>query len=348
MLAVALALAASVSWGSADFLGGLTTRRATLWAVVVGSQVVGLAGAALVVLLADRPWIGFGGLWPVLLGGLAGSVAVVTFYRALAIGTMSVVAPISATSALIPFLWGLAGGERPTGLQLAGVALAVAGVLLASVEGSRRGAAVGAGTLPGEPAIGSPPHEAAIRHDAGVTPGVIPGVTPGVTPDGPSDDPPRGPLGSQPDGPSGSGPATSRSQQRRAVALALVAAVGIGIMLLGFDATAKHDPLWAMLGGRLSSACCFAAFLVVLRPRVRIPRSTVAPIVAVGLLDTGANGLFALATTRGYLSLVGVLGSLYPVVTVVLAYLVLRERLARHQLVGVLAALAGVALIAVH
>jgi drug/metabolite transporter (DMT)-like permease len=336
MLAVALALAASVSWGSADFLGGLTTRRATLWAVVVGSQVVGLAGAALVVLLADRPWIGFGGLWPVLLGGLAGSVAVVTFYRALAIGTMSVVAPISATSALIPFLWGLAGGERPTGLQLAGVALAVAGVLLASVEGSRRGAAVGAGTLPGEPAIGSPPHEAAIRHDAG------------VTPDGPSDDPPRGPLGSQPDGPSGSGPATSRSQQRRAVALALVAAVGIGIMLLGFDATAKHDPLWAMLGGRLSSACCFAAFLVVLRPRVRIPRSTVAPIVAVGLLDTGANGLFALATTRGYLSLVGVLGSLYPVVTVVLAYLVLRERLARHQLVGVLAALAGVALIAVH
>ena len=74
-----------------------------------------------------------------------------------------------------------------------------------------------------------------------------------------------------------------------------------------------------MLGGRLSSACCFAAFLVVLRPRVRIPRSTVAPIVAVGLLDTGANGLFALATTRGYLSLVGVLGSLYPVVTVVLA-----------------------------
>jgi drug/metabolite transporter (DMT)-like permease len=324
MLAVALALAASVSWGSADFLGGLTTRRATLWAVVVGSQAVGLAGAALVVVLAGRPWIGFAGLWPVLLGGLAGSVAVVTFYRALAIGTMSVVAPISATSALIPFVWGLAGGERPTGLQLAGVALAVAGVLLASVEGSRRGAAVGAGTLPGEPAIGSPPNTAAVRCDAG------------VTPDGP------------PDGPPDSGSATSRSQQRRAVALALVAAVGIGIMLLGFDATAKHDPLWAMLGGRLSSACCFAAFLVVLRPRVRIPRSTVAPIVAVGLLDTGANGLFALATTRGYLSLVGVLGSLYPIVTVVLAYLVLRERLARHQLVGVLAALAGVALIAVH
>ena len=83
MLGVALALAASVSWGSADFLGGLTTRRATLWAVVVGSQVVGLAGAAIVVVLAGRPWIGLGDLWPALVGGAAGSVAVVTFYRAL-------------------------------------------------------------------------------------------------------------------------------------------------------------------------------------------------------------------------------------------------------------------------
>jgi drug/metabolite transporter (DMT)-like permease len=66
----------------------------------------------------------------------------------------------------------------------------------------------------------------------------------------------------------------------------------------------------------------------------------------VGLLDTGANGLFALATTHGYLSIVAVIGSVYPVVTVVLAYAVLRERLARHQLAGALATLAGIALIA--
>jgi drug/metabolite transporter (DMT)-like permease len=324
MLGVALALAASVSWGSADFLGGLTTRRATLWAVVVGSQVVGLAGAALVVVLAGRPWIGLGGLWPALVGGVAGSVAVVTFYRALAIGTMSVVAPISATSVLIPFAWGLAGGERPAAVQLAGVALAVAGVLLASVEaGAGRGGvgeapAIGAGTLPGKPAI-EPPTVGAPRRGGALA------------------------AGGSPDG-----SVEARSQQRRAVVLALVAAVGIGILLIGFEGTARYDPLWAMLGGRLSSAFCFAVFLAILRPRLRIPRATVVPIVAIGLLDTGANGLFALATTRGYLSLVAVLGSLYPVVTVVLAYLVLRERLARHQLVGVLAALVGVALIAAH
>ncbi len=310
MLAVALALAASLCWGSGDFLGGLTTRRATLWAVVVGSQAVGLAGAALVVLLAGRPWIGFSGLWPVLLGGVAGSVALMTFYKALAIGTMSIVAPITATSALIPFLWGLAGGERPGELQLAGVALAGGGGLLVTMERPRRGETIGAGVLPGEPAV--EPADLESRVSGAGSPGAAP----------------------------------ERAQQRRAVLLALVAAVGIGLMLLGYDETAKHDALWAMLGGRISSACFFTVVLLALRPRIGMRRSALPGIVAVGILDTSANGLFALATTQGFLSLVAVLGSLYPVVTVVLAYLVLRERLGRHQLVGVVGALAGVALIA--
>ncbi len=315
MLAVALALAASLCWGSGDFLGGLTTRRATLWAVVVGSQAVGLAGAVLVMLLAGRPWIGFSGLWPVLLGGIAGSVALMTFYKALAIGTMSIVAPITATSALIPFLWGLAGGERPGGLQLAGVALAVAGVLLVTMERPRRGEMIGAGALPGEPAIEPP--------------------DPGPRVSGAGSPAAGAPVG---------GP--DRALQRRAILLALVATVGIGLMLVGYDETAKHDALWALLGGRISSACFFTVFLLALRPRIGMRRSALPGIVAVGILDTSANGLFALATTQGFLSIVAVLGSLYPVVTVVLAYLALRERLARHQLVGVLAALAAVALIA--
>jgi len=205
MLAVALALAASLGWGSGDFLGGLTTRRATLWAVVVGSQAIGLAGAALVVLLTGRPWIGLAGLWPVLLGSVAGSIALMAFYKALAIGTMSVVAPITATSALIPFLWGIAGGERPGELQLAGVALAVAGVLLVTMERPRRGATIGMRALPGEPAI-EPPDRGPRGSEDG-----SPGSTAGGTRDSVAD----------------------RAVQRRAVLLALVAAVGIGLMLLG-------------------------------------------------------------------------------------------------------------------
>lgn len=316
MLAVALALGASLCWGSGDFLGGLTTRRATLWAVVVGSQVVGLAGAALVVALAGRPWIGLAGLWPVLLGGVAGSVALLCFYKALAIGTMSIVAPLTATSALIPFLWGIAGGERPGAGQLVGVALAVVGVLIVTIERPRRGETIGVGTLPGAPAI---------------APGGRAAPVVGATGGGGRRGPDRVP---------------SRAAQGRAVALALVAAVGIGLMLLGYDETAKHDALWALLGGRISSACFFAVVLLVLRPRIGMKRSALRGVVAVGILDTSANGLFALSTTQGYLSIVGVVGSLYPVTTVVLAYLVLRERLGARQLAGVVCALLGVAMIA--
>jgi drug/metabolite transporter (DMT)-like permease len=65
----------------------------------------------------------------------------------------------------------------------------------------------------------------------------------------------------------------------------------------------------------------------------------------VGLCDVGANMLFSLATTRGYLSIVSVLSALYPVVTVALAAIVLHERVSRTQRLGVTAALAGAAFI---
>jgi drug/metabolite transporter (DMT)-like permease len=126
----------------------------------------------------------------------------------------------------------------------------------------------------------------------------------------------------------------------------LAATVAMGLVLVGYDATARYDPLWAMLGGRISSVVVFAIVFLVLRPRLEMRRSALPFIVAVGLLDTGANGLFALATTQGYLSLVSVLGAVYPVVTVLLAYVLLRERVAPHQLVGAVATLAGIALIA--
>jgi uncharacterized membrane protein len=304
MLAIALALGASLCWGSGDFLGGLTTRRASLWAVIVGSQAVGLTGATLVVVLAGHGWPGLHAVWPVLLGGLASVVAISCIYKALAIGSMSIVAPIGATNAMILFLVGIATGERPTTAQLAGVALAAAGVLLVTSERARGGDIVGVAALPNEPAV-----EPAAVIAAGTAAHV------------------------------------PRRNQRRAIVLALTAAVAMGLVLVGYDATARYDALWAMLGGRISSVIVFTALLVVLRPRLEMRRSALPFIVAVGLLDTGANGLFALATTQGYLSLVSVLGAVYPVVTVLLAYGLLRERIAPHQVVGAVGTLAGIALI---
>ncbi len=115
--------------GIAVALGAFSARRASLWAVIIGSQAVGLAGAALVTLVTGHGWPGLHAVWPVLLGGLASVVAISFFYKALAIGSMSIVAPISATNAMIPFAAGIIAGGRPTSVQLAGVALAAVGVL---------------------------------------------------------------------------------------------------------------------------------------------------------------------------------------------------------------------------
>ena len=328
MLGIALALGASLCWGSGDFLGGFSTRRASLWAVIIGSQAVGLAGAALVTLGTGHGWPGLQAVWPVMLGGLASVVAISCFYKALAIGTMSIVAPISATNALIPFAVGIAAGERPGALQLAGVALAAVGVILVAVEPARHGETVGVGALPGEPAVEPETARDLFRRETLPVPAPATGL-PVAAPEA-----------------GGAAPRPSRRAQRRAIALALLAAVCMGLVLIGYDATSRYDPLWAMLAGRMSSVVIFSVLFVVLRPKVKMERSALPFIVAVGLLDTGANGLFALATTEGYLSLVAVLGSLYPVVTVLLAFGVLRERIARHQLAGAAATLAGVALIA--
>jgi drug/metabolite transporter (DMT)-like permease len=329
MLGIALALGASLCWGSGDFLGGFSTRRASLWAVIIGSQAVGLVGAMLVTLGTGHGWPGLQAVWPVMLGGLASVVAISCFYKALAIGTMSIVAPISATNALIPFAVGIAAGERPAAIQLAGVVLAAVGVIFVAVEPARSGETIGAAALPGEPAVEPEAARALFRRDDLAVPAPATGIPVAAVP-------------------RSGGPALrpSRGAQRRAVMLSLLAAVCMGLVLVGYDATARYDPLWAMLAGRLSSAIIFAALFLVLRPHVKVERSALPFIVAVGILDTGANGLFALATTQGYLSLVAVLGSLYPVVTVLLAFGLLRERIAPHQMAGAAATLAGVALIA--
>jgi drug/metabolite transporter (DMT)-like permease len=128
-----LALAAAVLYGSADFFGGLTARRANTVATVVWSQFAGLV--LLVVVLpflpaatvSSRDWIwGF-------VAGLSGGIGVAFLYRALAIGTMAVVAPTTAViAAIIPVLFGFTMGERLRPLTFAGVALALVAIFLVS------------------------------------------------------------------------------------------------------------------------------------------------------------------------------------------------------------------------
>jgi drug/metabolite transporter (DMT)-like permease len=263
----------------ADFGGGLQARRAHLLAVVALSQAAGLTGVALIVALRGEPAPDLADLAPAAVGGMLGAVALAAFYRGLAIGTMSIVAPISAIGAGVPVLVGLITGDRPGPLVMAGIVVAVAGVILAARE--------------------------------------------------------EGPEGTR-----------AAAVARRSVLLALVAALGFGSFLVGMDASADADVWWALLAARTASFSMLLAATAAIRPPLPADTRTVALIAAIGIGDLAANACFAAATNEGLLSVVAVLASLYPVVTVLLARAVLGERVRRVQGIGVVAALAGVVMIA--
>ena len=280
MLAAVLALASSLSWGLSDFLGGFQSRRHHVLAVMLLSQ--GLALAILVVaVLAGAPTEhdAAATAWAASVGML-GLLGLLAFYRALAIGTMSIVAPISATGVAIPVLVGLASGDRPGALQVAGMVLASTGVVLAARE---------------------PP----------------------------------------------AADAAARRTGRTAVILALLAAVGFGSFFAGIDrAEETADVAWVLLAARVAAVLLLLAAALVARPRLPTAPAALGAVVAIGAFDLLANLLFVLAAGRGLLSVVGVLSSLYPAVTVVLARFVLGERLSGEQGVGVLITLAGVVALA--
>jgi drug/metabolite transporter (DMT)-like permease len=130
------------------------------------------------------------------------------------------------------------------------------------------------------------------------------------------------------------------------VGLALLAAAGFGFYFVLLDVAAHESVPWSVLVARLTSSAVALAAVVAVAAAVLPDRRLFPTVVAVGVCDTGANVLFALATTRGFVSVVSVLTSLYPAFTVALAAVVLRERVARPQLAGAAAVLAGAAAIA--
>ena len=129
------------------------------------------------------------------------------------------------------------------------------------------------------------------------------------------------------------------------VGLAVFAALGFGLFFVAIDQAADRDLLWALLIGRLASTTLLAVAALVRRPSFALSRNDVGTLVAIGVLDVSANGLFAASASVGLVSLASVLSSLYPVVTIVLARVLLGERLLGFQRVGAGVALAGVALI---
>ena len=134
MLGITFGLASSVAWGISDFLGGIESRRISALSVLLVAQPVGLV-------LALAFALGFGGSAldreAALLGAAAGATAVLAlgaFYRAMALGSVSVVATIGALGVLVPFAAGLVQGEQPGAVAVAGAAVAIPGVVLVARE----------------------------------------------------------------------------------------------------------------------------------------------------------------------------------------------------------------------
>jgi drug/metabolite transporter (DMT)-like permease len=131
------------------------------------------------------------------------------------------------------------------------------------------------------------------------------------------------------------------------VGLALVAALGFGLFFVGLDAGADESAPWAVAAARAASVSIAAATaLLVTRTSLRPARSLLPLLVAIGVFDTGANVLVAFASTRDAAGIVAVLSALYPIVTVVLARVVLGERLSAGRRAAGVVAVAGAALVA--
>jgi len=273
-MAALLALAASALWGTADFLGGVSAQRRPAVAVGFASQAIAAVAVLALVAVTGR----FDGWGTYLLWGAAagviGVIGLVCLYRALADGTMGVVAPIAATGVIVPVAVGLASGERPTPLQIAGVVLAIAGVVLVSASEIR-----------GVPV------------------------------------------------------------RRRAILLALVAAVCLGAVLVFLARGGRTSVPMTLLAQRTAGVVCMVIPATIGGGLRRLRWRDVAAFAGIGLTDVSANGAFALASTIGLLSLTATLSSFYPVMTAVLARFVLGQRLRRLQLGGVVVVIAGVILI---
>lgn len=279
--AMVIAVLSAALYGAADFIGGLTSRRAPTLAVVFVSQVAG--GVALLLLMPVLPasTVSVRDLLWGFVAGLAGGTGVALLYRALAIGTMSVVAPTTAVCAVaIPVAVAIGLGERPSFVTLTGMAVALVAIVLVSQ---------------------SP--------EAGAS-------------------------------------ARVRAYATTALLIAMASGVAIGVFYLALARTSRGAGMWPLLAARGASAVLFAGMAVVAGGgALKMPRAALPLAVGGGLLDMLANGLYLVATRGGALSVIVTLASLYPASTVILARIVLHERLSRLQVVGVVACLAAIVLI---
>jgi drug/metabolite transporter (DMT)-like permease len=273
--AILFGMFAALSWGGGDFCGGLASKRADAYTVVLVAEFVGAVGLATLALVFQEAAPALEPLLWAGAGGLVGAVGLLALYRALSLGHMGVVAPLSAVLAgVVPIAAAVWIDGWPSAVQLAGFMAALAAVWLLT----------------------------------GGAEGVI---------------------------------------TRRVLGYALLAGVSFGFYFVLIDQATAGGVFWTLAFARTAGGVMLLAVVLATR-RPLWPSLDALPLnLMAGGLDAAGNLFFALAALAGRLDVAAIVSSLYPGATVLLAWALLGQRLNRPQMVGVVAALTAIVLIAV-
>ena len=304
-----LALAAAVLYGSADFLGGVASRRASVSAVLATTVPAGAVVVVVVALLSETPWLGallghglgsptsVGGggavAWAAA-SGVCGAAGLVAFYAGFAAAPISVVAPVAAlVSTVLPVGVAIAGGEHLTASMVAGGLICLVAIVLVSMPAGAR-----------------------VRPDAGA-------------------------VGR----PSGLG--FRAAGRLRGLGYGAAAGAGFGLFFLCLKNAGQSGVLWPVAVSRTAGTLVAVGIAVATRTRPwrRAGGGTGVIALVSGVVDAAANVCYVLATRAGLFGLAVVITSLYPGMTVLLARWVLGERMRWLQRAGLLLAAAGVVLL---
>jgi drug/metabolite transporter (DMT)-like permease len=270
---VVLGLAAAMAWGAGDFGGGLASRRAAVYGVVLLSQLVGMALTFIVALVRQEPLPAGNDLVLCVVAGVFGGIGITALYRGLAVGRMGIVAPITGVlAALIPVAVGFVIDGLPDAPVVLGIAVAIVAVVLVSRVVDEGGGRAG---LPE----------------------------------------------------------------------ALVAGVAIGLFGVVISQISEGAVFSALTTIRMVQVALVAGVVIGLRLPWRLDRGVLLPVAIIGALDIAGNAFYLLAVQSGPLAVAAILSSLYPVGTVILAAVLLRERISRHHAVGIVLAAVAIALI---
>ena len=269
-MAALLALLSSFTWGTADFLGGILSKRRNAIAVIGGSQPFGLIAITIVALAFNKFWFNEQIIIYGIFAGLIGMLALMAYYQALATGSMGIVAPIGSLGVLVPLVYAYLDGDKPTTMQNIGIVAAIIGVVLAS------------------------------------------------------------------------GPEFRGGTKSAPILLALGSAVFFGFVVLFMAKGGQINAPATVVVMRVSQVSVMLTLALVLRTLGGLKREDVPLLAATGSMDAIANVFFTTAASIGMLSIVSVLGSLFPIATGFLAWWFLKERLILIQYIGIVVTMAGV------